>query len=127
MLSVWIMPQVLFGGALLAVRQMGVVGKAIAAIAPVRWSFEELGHAVNLTGHFQTDTSRIGPGLAFEYANTFRRDPVQNWIILCLFLVAGLVLACVTLKRKTTNRARTRERRAPAHAEGEAAEPFALA
>ena len=104
MLSVWIMPQVLFGGALLAVRQMGVVGRILSVIAPVRWSFEELGHAVDLTQHFQTDTSRIGPGLAFEYANTFRRDPLQNWVILCLFIVLPIAFTCVVLKRRTASR-----------------------
>ncbi len=104
MLSVWIMPQVLFGGALLAVRQMGIVGRILSVIAPVRWSFEELGHAVDLTQHFQTDTSRIGPGLAFEYANTFRRDPLQNWIILCFFIVVPIALTCVVLKRRTASR-----------------------
>src|SRR5205085_2800262 len=37
MLSVWIMPQVLFGGALVAVHNMIVIGKIVSAVAPVRW------------------------------------------------------------------------------------------
>ncbi|MDP9232120.1 MAG: ATP-binding cassette domain-containing protein, partial [Actinomycetota bacterium] len=48
MLSVWIMPQVLFGGALLAVPQMNVIGRVISALAPVRWAFEALGHITDL-------------------------------------------------------------------------------
>jgi len=104
MLSVWIMPQVLFGGALLAVPAMNVIGRVISTIAPVRWSFEALGNIADLTTHFQTDTTQIGPGLAIEYAGSFDRHPAQNWIILALFIVVPLALTCLVLRRKTTAR-----------------------
>ena len=104
MLSVWIMPQVLFGGALVAVPLMNVVGQAFSAVAPVRWSFEAVGQIVDLPGQFDSDTSRIGPGLAIQYEGSFTRDPAQNWLILLLFIVIPLALTCVVLKRKTTPR-----------------------
>jgi hypothetical protein len=104
MLSVWIMPQVLFGGALLAIPLMNTIGKGISAVAPVRWSFEALGQIVDLSHQFSIDTSRIGPGLALQYGDSFSRDLVQSWLILALFIVVPLVLTCVILKRKTTAR-----------------------
>jgi ABC-type multidrug transport system ATPase subunit/alpha-tubulin suppressor-like RCC1 family protein len=102
MLSVWIMPQVLFGGALVAVTSMNIVGKVIAAVSPVRWSFEALGEIVDLNTQFRIDTSRIGPGLAIQYGDTFTRDPVQNWLILAVFIAVPLALTCLVLKRRTT-------------------------
>ena len=104
MLSVWIMPQVLFGGALVAVSSMNVVGKVIAAVSPVRWSFEALGEIVDLNNQFRIDTSRIGPGLAIQYGDTFTRDPLQNWLILAVFIVVPLALTCVVLQRRTATR-----------------------
>ncbi|MGZ6968341.1 MAG: ATP-binding cassette domain-containing protein [Acidimicrobiia bacterium] len=104
MLSVWIMPQVLFAGALLAVPAMNFVGRMISAICPVRWSFEALGNIASLGDVFRTDTSKIGPGLAIQYGNSFSRDPIENWIILGLFVVVPLALTCLVLDRKTTTR-----------------------
>jgi ABC-type multidrug transport system ATPase subunit len=104
MLSVWIMPQVLFGGALLAVPQMNIVGKTLSVLAPVRWAFEAIGKAVDLPHQFDVDTSQIGPGLAIQYEGSFSRDIVQNWLFLALFIVIPLVLTCVVLRRKTTPR-----------------------
>jgi hypothetical protein len=103
MLSVWIMPQVLFGGALVAVSGMNIVGKVIAAVSPVRWSFEALGEIVDLNNQFRIDTSRIGPGLAIQYGDTFTRDPLQNWLILAVFIVVPLALTCTVLKRRTAS------------------------
>jgi ABC-type multidrug transport system ATPase subunit/CRP-like cAMP-binding protein len=104
MLSVWIMPQVLFGGALLAVPAMTIVGKIIAALAPVRWSFEALGEIVDLNTQFRVDTSRIGPGLAIQYGDSFTRDPLQNWLILVVFIAVPLALTCLVLRRRTAAR-----------------------
>jgi ABC-type transport system involved in multi-copper enzyme maturation permease subunit len=102
MLSVWIMPQVLFGGALVAVPAMNIAGKVIAAVSPVRWSFEALGETVDLNTLFDIDTSQIGAGLKIQYADSFTRDPLQNWLILALFIVVPLALTCLVLKRRTT-------------------------
>jgi len=104
MLSVWIMPQVLFGGALLAVPQMEIVGRIISAVAPVRWAFEALGQITDLDTHFQTDTTQLGAGLAVAYGNSFLRNPVENWVILAFFAIAPIVLTCLVLKRRTTAR-----------------------
>jgi energy-coupling factor transporter ATP-binding protein EcfA2 len=104
MLSVWIMPQVLFGGALLAVPQMNIIGRIISALAPVRWAFEALGQITDLDTHFQTDTTQLGAGLAVAYGDSFLRNPVENWVILVVFAIAPIVLTCVVLKRKTTAR-----------------------
>jgi ABC-type multidrug transport system ATPase subunit/alpha-tubulin suppressor-like RCC1 family protein/CRP-like cAMP-binding protein len=104
MLSLWIMPQVLFGGALLAIPAMNAVGRIISVIAPVRWSFEALGQVAGLRDIFVNDTSRIGPGLAIQYGDSFSRNPAQNWIILGVFIVVPLVLTCVVLARKTSGR-----------------------
>jgi ABC-type multidrug transport system ATPase subunit/alpha-tubulin suppressor-like RCC1 family protein/CRP-like cAMP-binding protein len=101
MLSVWIMPQVLFGGALVAVQQMGLFGKVLAAVAPVRWAFESLGHVFYLSAHFLTDTSRVGAGLAVSYGKTFDATIGSPLIILVAFIVVPLALTCVVLRRKT--------------------------
>jgi ABC-type transport system involved in multi-copper enzyme maturation permease subunit len=102
MLSVWIMPQVLFGGALLSVTKMNVTGQIFSAFQPVRWSFEGLGHIVGLNTLFRVDTSQIGPGLAIEYGDSFSRNPLQNWIILVVFIIVPLVLTYFVLRRRTT-------------------------
>lgn len=120
MLSVWIMPQVLFGGALLAVPAMNTAGRILAAVAPVRWCFEALGHIINLDTQFRTDTSRIGAGLAIEYGDSFTRNPAQNWAILGVFIVVPLALTCVVLGRRTAPGGR---RVAPPPERGAAATP----
>ncbi len=104
MLSFWIMPQVLFAGALLAVPAMTVVGRTIAALAPVRWSFEALGKVVDLDHQFQVDTSQIGAGLTVSYGDSFTRDLGESWAILAAFVVVPLGLTCLALKRRTTMR-----------------------
>jgi ABC-type multidrug transport system ATPase subunit/alpha-tubulin suppressor-like RCC1 family protein len=101
MLSVWIMPQVLFGGALVAVLSMNIVGKVIAAVSPVRWSFEALGQIADLDTQFRVDQTKIGAGLAIQYGDTFTRDHIQNWVILAVMIVVPLVLTCVVLRRRT--------------------------
>jgi ABC-type multidrug transport system ATPase subunit/alpha-tubulin suppressor-like RCC1 family protein/CRP-like cAMP-binding protein len=123
-LSVWIMPQVLFAGALLAVPAMNFVGRMISAICPVRWSFEALGTIVDLPLLFASDSTKIGPGLSIQYSTSFTRDPVENWIILGLFIVVPLILTCWVLQRKTTPRRqkikRSSGRGAPEHEAAEA-------
>ena len=68
----------------------------------MRWSFEALGQITNLDTQFRADISRIGPGLAMQYGDRFRRNPVQNWLILLVFIVEPIILTCLVLKRKTT-------------------------
>ncbi|MDP9286050.1 MAG: ABC transporter ATP-binding protein, partial [Actinomycetota bacterium] len=97
-------PQVLFGGALLAVPQMNVIGRVISALAPVRWAFEALGHITDLETHFQTDATQLGAGLAVAYEDSFSRNPAEDWVILALFAIVPIVLTCVVLKRRTSSR-----------------------
>jgi ABC transport system ATP-binding/permease protein len=101
-----IIPQTLFSGAILAVPAMNVVGKAISYGVIGRWSWEALGHSVDMNGLWANNTSQsgqlIGQGLLQQYGDTFSRDVVQNWLFLSAFILAFLVVTCLILKRKST-------------------------
>ncbi|HEX5503634.1 MAG TPA: ATP-binding cassette domain-containing protein [Thermomicrobiales bacterium] len=100
-----ILPQVLFSGAILAVPSMNIVGQTISRLMITRWSFEALGHSVDLNALFEHGTSPIGKAARLQYGDSFSRAIGQNWIILAVFLVAFYVLACLILWRKSTRKA----------------------
>ena len=100
-----IMPQVYFSGAILAIPSMGVVGRVLSNLMISRWSFEALGRVTDLDTLFANNTSPeggpIGRALQLQYQESFSRNPVQNWLILLVFIVVPLLLTCLVLKRKT--------------------------
>ena len=96
-----ILPQVLFSGAILAVPSMNAVGRFISNLMITRWSFEGLGHIVDLNNLFQNGTSPVGASLLLTFEDTFSRRTAENWAILLAFSVVFLAATCLILKRKS--------------------------
>ncbi len=94
-------PQVLFSGAILPVPIMAVVGKALSYPMSNRWTFEGLGHAVDLNGRWASGASPLGPPLLASYGDTFSRAVPVDWTILAGFTIAFLGWAWLLLARRT--------------------------
>lgn len=104
LLTPWIAPQVLFAGALLAVPSMGVIGKLLAAVTAVRWSFEGAVEITGLKEIFERSPSPIGESLAIQYQDSFNSAPGEYWLILSAFILIPLIAAGVILAKKTQTR-----------------------
>lgn len=104
LLSLWIMPQVLFSGALFAVGAMNAVGAALSNIALVRWAFEASGNAVDLTKVFRQNQSVTGRSLLEQYGTTFSDGPTKQWIIMIVFTIVPLVLTAIILRARQPQR-----------------------
>lgn len=102
LLTPWIAPQVLFAGALLAVPAMGFVGRVLASITAVRWSFEASAQATNLKDLFRATNEEIGDAMLIQYADSFNWAPGRYWLILGAFVLVPLVLASVVLTKKSS-------------------------
>lgn len=104
LLTPWIAPQVLFAGALFAVPSMNSIGKVIAAITAVRWSFEGSVAITELKDVFEQSPSPTGESLALQYQDSFNWAPAEYWLVLSAFVVLPLVAAGVILSKKTAAR-----------------------
>ena len=100
-LSIWIMPQVLFSGAIFPVPEMALPGRVISAIVPLRWGFEGVGHVIDLNAFYAASPSPIAQSLLLQYESSFSRDIIQNWGILALFILVPMTVAIVVLRRRT--------------------------
>ena len=111
LLSLWIMPQVLFGGALIAVSAMPTIGQWLSHITVARPAFAAAGDATNINQLFEAvvaDANASGDQIAAATATSlldqydgFFVDIYRQWAILAIFIVVPLVLACLVLRRKT--------------------------
>jgi ABC-type multidrug transport system ATPase subunit/CRP-like cAMP-binding protein len=101
LLTPWIAPQVLFAGALFAVAAMNSVGKVIAAVTAVRWSFEGSVSSVHLKHLFAQIHSPIAKSLQIQYRDSFNWAPHTYWLVLAAFILVPLIGAGVVLARKT--------------------------
>jgi hypothetical protein len=104
LLTPWIAPQVLFAGALLAVPSMNSIGKVLAGITAVRWSFEGAVGITDLKEIFEQSSSDLAQALAIQYRDSFNWAPEKYWLVLVMFIVVPLVAAGVVLTRKTQPR-----------------------
>jgi hypothetical protein len=104
LLTPWIAPQVLFAGALFAVASMNTVGKVIAAVTAVRWSFDGSTAIVDLKELFAQSSSPIGEALLIQYEDSFNWAVSYYWLALAPFIVVPLVAAGVILTLKTRPR-----------------------
>lgn len=102
LLTPWIAPQVLFAGALLAVPAMGFVGRMLANITAVRWSFEASAQVTNLKDLFAATNDEIGDAMLIQYADSFNWAQGRYWLILGAFVLVPLVLAAVVLNKKSS-------------------------
>ncbi len=90
-------PQVLFVGAILPVPLMAPVGRAMSYLMSNRWSFEALGHAVDLPSRWRQGRSPLGPPLLADYGTSFDRPEWQNQLLLGGFAVVFLLAAWAVL------------------------------
>jgi len=104
LLTPWIAPQVLFAGALFAVPSMNTIGKVIAAVTAVRWSFEGSVSITELKDLFEQSPSPIGESLAIQYQDSFNWAPGEYWLVLGAFVLLPLAAAGVILAKKTQTR-----------------------
>jgi hypothetical protein len=95
---------VLFAGALFAVASMNTVGKVIAAVTAVRWSFDGSTAIVDLKELFAQSSSPIGEALLIQYEDSFNWAVSYYWLALAPFIVVPLVAAGVILTLKTRPR-----------------------
>jgi len=100
-----IMPQVLFSGTILALPSVGIIAQLVSNVIAARWSFEALGQITALNDRLQANTSPvggpIGRALFLQYGSSFTRAPIQNWLILLLFIVVPLLATGLILRRKS--------------------------
>ena len=95
MIPLLLIPQLLFGGALVALAKMGVVVKVIANLAVSRWAFAGAGHTIHMNerlGEAQQAASLSGYGTDF-----FSLDPRAAAVVLLGFTAAMLLLAAILL------------------------------
>jgi ABC-type multidrug transport system ATPase subunit/CRP-like cAMP-binding protein len=104
LLTPWIAPQVLFAGALLAVPAMTFIGKILATITVVRWSFEGAAEITNLKDLFERSSSPIGEALSIQYADSFNWAATSYWLVLAAFILVPLAISVIVLTKKTQPR-----------------------
>jgi hypothetical protein len=92
-----LVPQLLFGGAIVTLAEMTGVMQVLAAVVPARWSFAAAGNVADLPARIAEDplavsSSRYGPGF-------FDVQPVVFAAIALLFGVALIALVVRSLRR----------------------------
>ncbi len=103
-LSIWIMPQMLFSGALFAVPTMTIVGRLLADITVVRFAFEANAEHTGLLKLFRDSGTPAGQSLTSDYGSSFTIDRLTHWGILVVFIVVPLVAARVILAKRAQTR-----------------------
>ncbi len=104
LLSVWIMPQVLFSGAIISVHEMNAVGELLSHGVALRWAVEGLGRVADLLTLFESSPSPIGQSLLIQFTDSFTGEPWQAWGILAGMAVGFLAVSWLILRRRTTIR-----------------------
>ncbi len=99
-LSIWILPNVLFSGAIIAISGMNSVGRFLSHVTVLRPAFQSAGDAVDLPGLFGTTTNPIAQSLTIQYEGFFQ-DFGLNLLVLGAFIVVPLTVAAIVLKLKT--------------------------
>jgi ABC-type multidrug transport system ATPase subunit/CRP-like cAMP-binding protein/ABC-type multidrug transport system permease subunit len=101
LVTVWVMPQVLFSGALFPVPTMEPVGRALSVVTGARFSFEGIGRSAGLPDVLAGSPAAIGQQILASYGDTFDRALWQTWAILVVFALVPLVGAALVLRRRT--------------------------
>jgi ABC transport system ATP-binding/permease protein len=101
LLSLWIMPQVLFSGAIIPVEQMTRAGEVVSHGIVLRWSLDAVGRVADLLGLFESSPSPVAQSLSLQYAEAFGGEPTQAWIILAAMTVGFTVVAWAVLASRT--------------------------
>ena len=95
-------PAVLFGGAVLPVRAMATVGRAISAVTSDRWAFEALGRLMDLGTRFAS--SPDGAVVARQHGDAFAGGIASHAVVLVAFTTVLLAAAVRVLDRRTSVR-----------------------
>ena len=101
LVTILVMPQILFGGALFPVATLGAVGTAISAATATRWAFEGIGRAAGLDRVLASSPAPIAPQLQQQYADSLSRPLWQTLLVLAMFAVVPMVGAALVLRRRT--------------------------
>jgi ABC-type multidrug transport system ATPase subunit len=101
-------PQVLFSGAILPVPIMAAVGRWLSYPMSNRWTFEALGHGVDLNTLWAHGGSPLGPPLLASYGDTFGRPAQWDWAILAGFTLVLLSFTWAVIVRKCRGQQRSR-------------------
>ena len=92
-------PAVLFSGAIVPVHVMAAVGAAISTVVPVRWTFEAIGHDLEVRELLAAGGSPLGPPLLETYGDAGTLTTQTYWTILAAFTALFLAAAWVVLSR----------------------------
>ena len=96
-------PAVLFAGAVLPVPTMDVGGRALSVVVLARWTFEALGHDLELTSLLANDNTGTGPTLLAQYGDAFNHSAAGHWALLAVFTTVFLAATATVIRRRTTN------------------------
>lgn len=89
-----LVPQLLFGGAIVALDEMTGPMKLLAALVPARWSFAAAGHTIDLQGRIGADPEF---SKASQYGDHFFSIGVPAFIAIAGLFAAGLFAVLVRL------------------------------
>ena len=95
-------PAVLFGGAVLPVRAMAAVGRAISEVTSDRWAFEALGRLMDLGTRFAS--SADGAVVSRQHGDAFTGGLATHVMVLAAFTTVLLGAAVWVLDRRTSIR-----------------------
>jgi ABC-2 type transporter len=95
-------PAVLFGGAVLPVRAMATVGKAISAITSDRWAFEAVGRLMDLGTRFTSSVD--GAVVTRQHGDAFTGGITAHVVVLAIFTTVLLGATVRVLDRRTSVR-----------------------
>jgi ABC-type cobalamin/Fe3+-siderophores transport system ATPase subunit len=93
-------PAVLFGGAVLPVRAMAAVGRAISAVTSDRWAFEALGRVLDLGTRFSPSSD--GSIVTRQHGDAFAGGVTSHVVVLAVFTAALLGATVRVLRRRTS-------------------------
>jgi ABC transport system ATP-binding/permease protein len=100
LLSLWILPQVLFAGAIATVASMNEVARFISRLTVLRPAFEAAGDATDIMAVFRTTGGPTGQSMLLQYDGFFTAY-TTNWAIMAVFVIVPLALTCLVLVRRT--------------------------
>jgi ABC-type multidrug transport system ATPase subunit/ABC-type multidrug transport system permease subunit len=85
-----LVPQLLFGGAIVPLAEMTGAMQAVAALVPARWSFDAAGHAVDMQARIAEDPVFVK---ASHYGDGFFSTPLPLYVLICGAFAGALLFA----------------------------------
>ena len=68
-----------------------------------RWTFEALGHDLDLTSLLANDRTGAGPTLLAQHGDAFNHSPAGHWAILAVFTTVFLAGTASVIRRRTAS------------------------